>query len=299
MGKDILDIKDVCECNRCLGGKTLHPKASIINLEHPDCEQGFVKFEFYAILLIEDERTDCKCCGRGHHDFSYTTMVFLTPGEVFRMNASHTLPRRGLLLTFHPDLLHPTTLSNHIANYTFFFYRKEEALHLSQRETETVKRCINGIQAELHHHIDTHSHILLSRLIELLLDYCSRFYERQFILREDENKALLDKLSDLIDNYIQSGKLRQGLFPRPQDCAEILHVSTAYFNDLLKFKTGKTLNEYVEQKRFETARRLLLRPENTPAAVARLLGYTSVSQFSLIFKKLTGTTPSEYAHTQN
>lgn len=134
MGKDILDIKNVCECNRCLGSKTLHPQVSLINLERPNFDQSFVKFEFYAILLIEECPNNCECCGRSHYDFSYATMVFLTPGEVFRMNATNTLPDKGLLLTFHPDLLFRTTLNNHINNYTFFFYQKEEALHLSLRE---------------------------------------------------------------------------------------------------------------------------------------------------------------------
>lgn len=299
MGKDILDIKNVCECNRCLGSKTLHPQVSLINLERPNFDQSFVKFEFYAILLIEECPNNCECCGRSHYDFSYATMVFLTPGEVFRMNATNTLPDKGLLLTFHPDLLFRTTLNNHINNYTFFFYQKEEALHLSLREKKIVGQCFDAIRAELHHSIDTHSRTLLSRLIELLLDYCTRFYERQFILREGENKDILKELERMLDNYVLSGRLRQGIFPRPRDCAEALHLSTAYFNDLLKFETGKTLKEYMELKRIEMAKHMLLSPENTPSLVARQLGYTSVSHFSFLFKKLTGHAPTDYVRTQN
>ena len=299
MGKDILDIRNVCECNRCLGSRTLHPQVSLINLERPNFDQSFVKFEFYAILLIEECPDNCECCGRSHHDFSYATMVFLTPGEVFRMNATNTLPDKGLLLTFHPDLIFRTTLNNHIDNYTFFFYRKEEALHLSLQEKKIVGQCFDAIKAELHHPIDIHSRILLSRLIELLLDYCTRFYERQFILREDENKESLKKLERMLDNYILSGRLRGGIFPRPRDCAEILCLSTAYFNDLLKFETGKTLNEYVELRRIETAKHMLMSPGNTPTLVARQLGYTSVNHFCSLFKKLTGYAPTEYVRAQN
>lgn len=121
MKDNTLDIKTVCECNRCLGCKTLHPQVSIINLENPNVYQDAVKFEFYTILLIEDCEGGCDCCGRKYYDYSNATMVFLAPGEIFRMNKNNTLPHKGWLLAFHPDLLLCTTLKNHIDNYTFFF----------------------------------------------------------------------------------------------------------------------------------------------------------------------------------
>lgn len=206
----MLDIKTVYECNRCLGCKTLHPQVSLINLESPNLEQEAVKFEFYAILLIEDCPDGCYCCGRKYYDYSNATMVFLTPGEIFRMSENNTLPNKGYLLAFHPDLLFHTSLDNPIKNYTFFAYHKEEALHLSQRETAKVTCCLENIEDELHHAIDTHSGTILSRHIELLLDYCTRYYERQFITRENKNKAILEKLERLLDEYIISGKLENG-----------------------------------------------------------------------------------------
>lgn len=299
MGKDILDIKDVCECNRCLCSKTLHPQASLINLENPNFEQDFVKFEFYAILLIEDCKDNCNCCGRNHYDFSHATMVFLTPGEAFRMSVENMLPDKGLLLAFHPNLLFRTTLNNHIDSYTFFFYRKEEALHLSQREKAIVTRCFDGIERELRHDIDSHSSTLISRLIELLLDYCSRFYERQFITREEKNKIILKEFKHLIDDYIASGRMADGVFPTTDYCARPLNLSPTYFKDLLKFETGKTLEEYIQTKRMEAARQMMLKEENTPAFIARWLGFTDTSQFNYIFKKATGTDPGEFQHPQN
>ena len=241
--KDTLDFNTVHECNRCLDCKTLHPQVSLINLENPSLEQYAVKFEFYAILLIEECSDECSCCGRRYYDYSNATMVFLTPGEIFRMNEEKTLPGKGFLLVFHPDLLFRTTLKNHINNYTFFHYRKEEALHLSQRETEKVTCCLWHIEEELHHPIDTHSSTILSRHIELLLDYCTRYYERQFITRENKNKVILEKIERLLDDYIKSGKLQGGKMPTPEYLADSLNLSTSYFNDLLKFETGKTLEQ--------------------------------------------------------
>lgn len=297
--KETLDIKSVCECNRCLGCKTLHPQASIINLEHPDFEQEAVKFDFYAILLIEECPDGCCCCGRKYYDYSNATMVFLKPGEVFRMSEAGVLPDKGWLLAFHPDLLYRTSLRNHIKNYTFFSYSKEEALHLSQRETATITCCLENIEEELHHSIDTHTATILSRHIELMLDYCTRFYERQFITRENKNKNVLEELETLLDDYIASDKLRDFILPTSEYCATRLGLSVPYFNDLLKFETGKTLDEYFQQKRLEAAKRMLLRAESTPTAVARQLGYSNVQYFSLLFKKVTGVSPNEYRYSQN
>ena len=269
----MLDLRTVYECNRCLGCKTLHPQVGIINLENPSLEEDAVKFEFYAVLLIEDCPGGCCCCGRKYYDYSNATMVFLTPGEIFRMSKENTLPDKGYLLAFHPDLLFRTSLKNHIKNYTFFHYRKEEALHLSRRETEKVTCCLSNIEDELHHPIDTHSSIILSRHIELLLDYCTRYYERQFITRENKNTALLENME--------------------------LDLSVAYFDDLLKFETGKTLEEYLQLKRLDIARHMLLQDGHTPAAVARKLGYPNVQCFSVLFKKITGVAPSDYRLSQN
>jgi AraC-like DNA-binding protein len=297
--KKILDLKSVYECNRNLGCKTWHPQVSIINLENPNLEQEAVKFEFYAILLIEECPDGCCCCGRKYYDYSNATMVFLTPGEIFRMSEDNTLPDKGYLLAFHPDLLSQTSLKSHIKNYIFFQYRKEEALHLSQRETSKITCCLENIEDELHHPIDAHSSTILSRHIELFLDYCTRYYERQFITRENKNKAILEATEKILDDCMASGRLQSGKLPIPHHIAEKLHLSAAYFNDLLKFETGKTWEEYIQFKQLEKAKQLLLKDDNSPIAVAKQLGYPNVQYFSFIFKKVTGCTPNDYRHSQN
>lgn len=167
-------------------------------------------------------------------------------------------------------------------------------MHLSRRETATITCCLENIEEELHHAIDTHTATILSQHIELMLDYCTRFYERQFITRENKNKTVLEELENLLDNYIASGRLRDSILPTSDYCATGLGLSVPYFNDLLKFETGKTLDEYFQLKRLEAAKRMLLKTENTPAIVARQLGYNSVQYFSLLFKKITGIAPNEY-----
>ncbi|MCM0314547.1 helix-turn-helix domain-containing protein [Bacteroides fragilis] len=298
-GKETLDIKTVHQCNRCLGCKTLHPQASIIRLDHTNVEQHSIKFDFYTILLMENDIEDCCCCGRKAYDYSNATMVFLPPEQTFDMHKNRVLPQQGWLLAFHPDLLYGTTLEKNIQEYTFFFYRKEEALHLSQREKDKIIECLREMDEELHHPIDRHSQTLISRYIELLLDYCTRFYERQFITRENKNKVLLDKTDRLLDDYIYSGKLKWEGLPTSAYCAENLKLSVAYFEDLLTFETGKTLPEFFQLKRMETAKRMLLDKENTIKAIAGQLGFSNTQLFCLFFKKITGVTPNEYRHSQN
>lgn len=289
-----LDIKTVCECNKCLSTKTLHPQATLINLERPELGSEAVKFEFYAILLIEECPGGCSCCGRKYYDYANATMVFLTPGEIFRMTGDNTLPDKGWLLAFHPDLLYRTTLDSHIRNYTFFGYRKEEALHLSRNETATITCCLENIETELHHPIDSNTGTILSRHIELMLDYCSRFYERQFITRENTNKEIMARLDRLTLDWLLSGKSEGGHLPRPEFLAKSLGMSQAYLKDLLRFETGKTFNEYMECKQLEEARRMLLRTSESPARIASRLGFPSTQYFSAVFKKITGKAPAEY-----
>ena len=248
--KKILDFKTVCECNRNLGCKTWHPQVSIINLENLNLKQEAVKFDFYTILLIEECPNSC-CCGRKYYDFSNTTMVFLMPGEIFRMSEENTLPDKGYLLAFHPNLLSQTSLKS------------------------------------------------LSKHIELFLDYCTRYYERQFITRENKNKAILKTAEKILDDYIASGRLQSGKLPTPYHIAGKLHLSAAYFNALLKFETGKTWEEYFQFKQLEKAKHLLQKNDNSPIAVAKQLGYPNVQYFSFIFKKVTGCTPNDYRHSQN
>lgn len=294
MSDKTLDFKTVCECCRSLGCKTLHPLASIVNLEHPDLGEDAVKFEFYAVLLIEDCPGGCSCCGRKYYDYAETTMVFLLPGEIFRLSKTNALPSKGWLLAFHPDLLFSTSLRSHIRNYTFFSYRKEEALHLSRRETSTVTCLLEHIEEELHHPIDTHTSTILSRHIELLLDYCSRFYERQFITRENRNEVLLERLDKVLKAYMLSGRLAEGKLPSPAYCAGELDLSVAYFTDLLRFETGKTLDEYFGLMRLDEAKRMLAGGAEKPAEVALRLGFPNVQCFSWLFKKKVGRSPGEF-----
>lgn len=294
----VLNIETVHQCNCCLGNKTLHPLVSAIDLSQANVMQPTIKFDFFTILLLESEYGD-SIYGRKYYDYSNATMVFLAPGESININQGKELPRKGWLLAFHPDFLCGTSLGRNINGYPFFSYYLNEALHLSMRERNKAVECFSNIEEELRHAIDCHSKTLISRFIELLLDYCSRFYERQFITRNEVNKTILSKTDSLLDDYIRCDRLKNGRLPSAKYCAEILHLSPRYFNDVLKFETGKCLDEYFQLKRIEIAKKMLMEKENTVGLVAGKLGYQSVQYFSNLFKKLVGIAPNEYRLSQN
>lgn len=298
MEKNILNIKTVHECNCCLECKTLHPLASVIDLSQAKLEQCTIKFDFYTVIMMEGNVEDF-LYGRKYYDYSNASLLFLTPGKPIKIDHSELLRRKGWLLAFHPDLLYRTSLGGHIGDYSFFFYKAEEALHLSLREKNRITDCLRNIGEELEHAIDCHSKTLISRHIELLLDYCTRFYERQFITRCEANKPIIRQTNILLDKYIQSGKLKKGVLPSAELCADKLHLSSHYFSDLLYFETGQNIHEYFEFKRLEASKTMLSNPQNTVSAVAEKLGYPNVQYFSCIFKKITGITPCDYQRTQN
>lgn len=298
MKKNILNIETIHECNCCLGCKTLHPLVSVIDLSKANLEQCTIKFDFYTVIMMESD-VENFLYGRKYYDYSNASLLFLTPGKSIKINHHKLLRRKGWMLAFHPDLLCHTSLGRHIGDYTFFFYKPEEALHLSLREKSKIMDCLHNVGDELEHSIDNHSKKLITKHIELMLDYCTCFYERQFITRCEANKLIIRQTSILLDEYIQSEKLKKGILPSVEYCAGKLHLSTHYFSDLLYFETGQNIHEYFQFKRLEASKTMLLKQGYTAGTVAEKLGYPNVQQFSRIFKKITGIAPSDYRVAQN
>lgn len=298
MKENILNIETIHECNCCLGYKTLHPLVSVIDLSEANLEQCTIKFDFYTVIMMEGNVEDF-LYGRKYYDYSNASLLFLTPGQSIKIDHSELLRRKGWLLAFHPDLLYRTSLGGHIGDYSFFFYKPDEALHLSLREKNKIIDCLRNIGEELEHAIDCHSKTLITRHLELLFDYCTRFYERQFITRYDANKLIIRQTNILLDEYIQSGKLKKGVFPSAEYCAGKLCLSAHYFSDLLYFETGQNIHEYFEFKRLEASKTMLMELGCTAGMIAEKLGYPNVQQFSRIFKKITGVAPYDYKLAQN
>ena len=288
-------LDSVGRYNELFGLPTAHPLVSVVDLSQATrtVREVVMSYGVYALFLKQVRCGDIRY-GRQTYDYQEGTVTSFAPGQVVevRMDPETRPSAKGLL--FHPDLIRGTSLGREIKRYSFFAYSSNEALHLSDEEKVIFTDCLNKIRLELERPADSHSKRLIVRNIELLLDYCSRFYERQFITREEKNKSLLRRLERLVDSGIDEGCLERGHFPTAAEWAADLGLSEAYFCDLLRFQTGKTPTEYLYFRRLEAAKRMLQADRATPAQVSRRLGFANVCQFSFVFKKYTGQAPGEY-----
>ena len=295
MEKTLLNIETIAEYNGMLGVETLHPQVSVIDLSKAKPMRHMRHtFSFYVVFLKDEKNCDI-IYGRQRYDYQKGSVVCLAPGQVIGIeDTGEDFQPQGWALCFHPDLIRGTNLGRNIREYTFFSYAVNEALHLSEQERRTFIDCLMKIQEELKHSIDRLSKRLIANNIELLLNYCLRFYERQFITRRENNHDILTRFETLLDDYFTGDNALQNGLPTVKYCANILCLSPNYFGDLIKKETGKTALEYIQSKLIDRAEELLLVPSNSISQVSYLLGFQYPQHFTRVFKKATGITPNEY-----
>lgn len=293
----IISIPSVEDYNEYWGVPTRHPHVNVIEGSRisrpiPNCRKNM---GMYVVFLKDVLCADYLTYGRQQYDYQVNTLVFTAPGQVFGhpMDGT-TYQANGWCLYFSPELLRGTSLGRRMKDYTFFSYATNEALHLSQRERETVIDCFRKIDDEINFGGDRHSDTIIVSAIELFLNYCLRFYDRQFETREKVNKDVLMRFEDLIDGYFTSGKAQQNGTPTVAWCASQLCLSPNYFGDLIKKETGRTAHDYIQQKTMELAKDLLNHPDKSIGEIAYLLGYQYPQYFSRAFKKAVGCTPNDY-----
>lgn len=275
--------------------ETMHPLVSVVDLSKAAPRQGSqMYFGFYTIFL-----KDVKCgdlvYGRHTYDYQEGTLVFIGPGQVAGVNSNGDMYQpKGYALVFHADLIHGTSLGKRIQDFSFFGYQSNEALHLSERERKIILDSFSKIQYELEHAIDKHSKKLIVANIELFLDYCTRFYERQFITRDKPHKSILERFENLLNEYYQSDKPQTIGLPSVAYCANELHLSANYFGDLIKKETGTSAQEYIQSKLIDTAKEKIFDLNKSVSEVAYELGFKYPQHFTRLFKQKTGVTPNEY-----
>lgn len=292
----ILNLDSVDLYNKLYGLETLNPLVSVTDLNKATSSVDLIRFNYgiYALYLKLEKACDIKY-GRQTYDYQEGTIVCFAPGQTAETNPTTDkvqVNAHGIL--FHPDLLRGTSLGKNIKKYTFFSYEVNEALHLSEEERSIVMDCLKIIRMELEHGVDKHSKTLLVNHIELLLNYCMRFYERQFITRGKTNRDVLTRFENLLDEYFESTLAEQDGLPTVKYFADKLCLSSNYFGDMFKKETGKSPQEYIQEKVIELAKERISGTADTVSQIAYSLGFQYPQHFCRLFKKRVGYTPSEY-----
>jgi AraC-like DNA-binding protein len=294
-------INSINQAHEALGlSKPKHPLVSVVRTKDYQPEIDFrglkVINNLYQITL---KQLGCGnlLYGQNSYDYEEGTLVFMSPGQVTIFEGEIPTDNENLegwTLAFHPDLIRKSSLAHKMSQYSFFNYEINEALHLSDDERKTIEDLLDKIVKEYSQNLDKHSQNLIISNIELLLDYCTRFYDRQFYTRANLNSDITSKFERLLKSYYQSEKVHDLGIPNVKYCAKELNLSSNYLSDLLKKETGKTAQEHIHLFIIDKAKSNLLTTNNTISEIGYELGFEYPQHFSNLFKSKTGFSPSEY-----
>ena len=293
----LIHLKSIADLSRLLNVNDFHPLVAVVDFgktkDHIE-EETRITTDFYSVMF----KNYCKSSityGRKAIDFNEGSLICVAPNQVITID-NEIEPREnpmGWGLFFHSDLIRNTSLNGKMKDYSFFSYEMAEALHLSDKEKQLLFECVVKIQTELKENIDDYSQTIIVSTIELLLNYCNRFYGRQFITRKATNRDVLAKVESLLKQHFSIKTLPNGL-PTVKDLADAVHLSPGYLGDLLKKETGLNAQEHIHHYVIAEAKNILLNSNQSISEIAYHLGFEYPQYFSRLFKQKTGTTPIEF-----
>ncbi len=300
-------INSLSEFHRLLSiPPPLHPLVSVVLVSEihaidSDMWQHF-STDFYTISLKNNIQSKVKY-GQQYYDFDKGTMTFIAPKqvqtvEVDATNAFNETIGTGYVLIFHSDFLKKHPLQSTIKNYGFFSYSLNEALHLSQQEEQNIIDVFQKIEKE-YQHIDKHTQDIILSQIDLLLNYCNHYYERQFITRKTVNNDLLSKMENLLSDYFNTSETLNSGLPTVEYLASQLNYSANYLSDMLRLLTGQNAQQHIHEKLIEKAKEKLLTTNLSVSEIAYELGFEQPQSFNRLFKKKTEMSPLKYRQSFN
>lgn len=297
--KQVIHLHTIADLSKLFNlGHNQHPLVTVLDFSKvtEQVEQNSkITTDFYSIMFKNYCKNHIKY-GRKTIDFQDGNLICIAPNQTIEIDneIEEREDKMGWGLFFHPDLIRSTTLNQKIKEYSFFQYEVSEALHLSDKEKNILLECVQKIQTELQENIDVHSQYIIVSTIELLLNYCSRFYGRQLITRSQNNKSIISQIENLLTQYFADNKINEQGLPTVKYLANKVHLSPSYLSDLLKKETGKNAQEHIHFYLIEEAKNLLLNSEKNINEIAYGLGFEYPQYFNKLFKKKTGKTPMEY-----
>lgn len=298
---DTIQFNTISEIHHTLGlGKPKHPLVTVVHGKDIKSVGGFHDVKIVMNLYrVELKQGSCGIIryGRNSYDYQNGSLIFTAPGQIIEFENvidPETEDLEGWTLGFHPDLIRKSNLADKISKYSFFNYDVSEALHLSEDELKTIEELLDKIIKEYSQNLDRHSQSLIISNIELLLDYCTRFYDRQFYTRSNQNTDMVSKFERLIKNYFNEDLPSEFGKPTVSFCANELGLSSNYLSDMLKKETGKTAQEHIHLFLIDRAKNILLNSSYSVSEIAYQLGFEYPQHFSNLFKAKTGYSPRAF-----
>jgi AraC-like DNA-binding protein len=298
---EFIHLKTIPDLLRQFGADQhiLHPLVAVVDFSRIGNhipEGTKVSGDFYGVMFKNYSKNNVRY-GRKIIDFQDGSLLCLSPGQVIEMDndmEESLSMMMGWGLFFHPDLIRATSLNDKMKEYTFFSYEIAESLHLSEKEKQVLYDCVLKIEAELQENIDVHSQAIIVSAIEMLLNYCVRFYSRQFITRKSSNNAIVAQVEKILGEYFKGNNMKEQGLPTVKHLAEQVHLSPSYLSDLLKKETGKSAQDHIHYYLIEEAKNILLSTDKSVGEIAYALGFEYPQYFNKLFKQKTGKTPMEF-----
>lgn len=296
---EIIHLKSIADLHELFNlGHSQNPLVAVLDFskvsEHVN-QNSKISTDFYSVMFKNYCKNNIKY-GRKAIDFQDGNLICIAPNQTIEIDneIEHHENMLGWGLFFHPDLIRATSLYDKLKNYSFFNYEVSEALHLSDKEKNILLECVRKIQSELLENIDVHSQHIMVSTIELMLNYCSRFYGRQMITRSQSNKSIIAQIENILTKYFAETKITEQGLPTVKFLADNVHLSPSYLSDLLRKETGKNAQEHIHFYLIEEAKRYLINTEKNINEIAYSLGFEYPQYFNKLFKQKTGSTPMEY-----
>jgi len=277
-------------------GTPANPLIAIIR-EWPEVDFQVNEVSFTSDLFYVQLKGDVNgefLYGRSTYDYQEGTLIFIGPGQAATFNrGSESVKTSGWTLLFHPDLIRKSPLGKVINDFSYFNYNINEALHVSEKERKFINTVVENLESEIIQNTDKHSQSLIVNLLETILNYSNRFYDRQFYNRSNLNKDHVTRFKDFLQRHF-SHKSEGKRIPTLTECGEALQMSGPYLSDLLKLETGKSAKEYIYDHLISEAKTSLAYSTQSISEIAYDLGFEYPQHFSKLFKLKTGMTPTEY-----
>lgn len=292
---EYIDIKSISQLLAFFNyDKPIHPLIAVVDLSKVDRSHRIpgaaYRLDLYSISCKKIDGSFRY--GRTNYDFSEGSLMFTAPNQVLSPDIENNV--KGWAIYIHPDLLHTRRKGQELSEYSFFGYDTHECLHISEIEEQRLENCLTNISSEISTNLDNHSHALLLANLELLLSYCLRFYDRQFLTRIKASSDIIDRFENMLNNYFANDSLVDSGVPDVKYFASRLNLSANYLSDLLSKHTGRSTHEHIHLKLIDRAKDLLWGTNNPISSIAYALGFEYPSHFTKLFKNKTGYSPREY-----